>query len=207
MTQGIDSRPPFQPDSASSSSAGYHSGIPPGERVLQPGERLGGFQIQEMVGAGGMAVVYKALQLSLNRPIALKVLNSRFSRDSAFVQRFDQEAGALAALNHPNIVNIIDKGRDQDLYYFVMEFIPGTSLDRAIVEGRLTLTDYIIIINGIRDALSYVHNRGIVHRDIKPANILLSDEGRVKVSDFGIAHIAWGDPKLQKSGKNQFGTS
>jgi len=181
--------------------------MPSGERILNPGEKLGGFQILEVVGAGGMAVVYKALQLSLNRPVALKVLNSRFSRDPAFIQRFEQEAGALAALNHPNIVNIIDKGQAENLYYFVMEFVQGTSLDKAIIEGTLTLTDYMIIIMGIRDALAYVHSRGIVHRDIKPANILLSDEGRVKVSDFGIAHIAWGDPKLQKSGKSQFGTS
>lgn len=207
MPPNMDQRP-YEPDSTSnSSSSAPFLGVPSGERVLKPGERIGGFQVLEVLGAGGMAVVYKSLQLSLNRPVALKILNSRFSRDPAFIQRFEQEAGALAALNHPNIVNVIDKGQAENLYYFVMEYVPGTSLDKAIIEGHLTISDYLIIIMGIRDALTYVHSRGIVHRDIKPANILLSDEGRVKVSDFGIAHIAWGDPKLQKSGKSQFGTS
>ncbi len=178
-----------------------------GQPLLQPGDEVGGYRIVQPLGRGGMAVVYKAIQLSLNRPVALKVLYPRFANDPNFIQRFEQEAGALASLNHANIVNIIDRGQARGYYFFVMEFVDGKSLDDLIVKNELGAGDWPIIIQGIRDALAYVHGLGIVHRDIKPANILIGRDGRVKVSDFGIVHIAFGELRSQPTGKQAAGTS
>lgn len=198
---------PKQPDASSPSPSSPGTQGLGGQYILKPGEKLGGYQIVEVLGSGGMAVVYKAIQLSLNRPVALKVLHSRFSRDPDFVLRFEQEAGALAALNHPNIVNIIDRGTLGHLYFFVMEFVDGRSMDTLIVEGLLSPKQYTTIIEEVREALAYVHSRGIVHRDIKPSNILVTKDHRIKVSDFGIAHIAWGEPSLQTTSQKALGTS
>lgn len=161
----------------------------PQDILLPPGTRLGGFEIQKAVGRGGMATVYRGIQLSLKRAVAIKVLASRFSQNSRFVERFDREAGALANLNHPNIVNIIDKGAQDNQYYFVMELVEGITLDQLIHSVELTERHYIHIISEISKALAYVHSKGIIHRDLKPANVLVNKHGLVKVSDFGIAHI------------------
>lgn len=159
------------------------------EIPLPTGTRLGGFEIRRVIGRGGMATVYKATQLSLKRPVAVKVLAKRFARSPLFVDRFEQEAGALAGLNHPNIVNIIDKGVIDDNYFFVMEIVEGITLDQLLHSVELTEQHYLHIISEISKALSYVHSKGIIHRDIKPSNILINRQGVVKVGDFGIAHM------------------
>ncbi len=166
---------------------------PEAETPLEVGTILGGFQVDKILGRGGMAVVYRAVQLSLNRPVAIKVLAARYSSNPRFVERFDREAGALAQITHPNIVNIIEKGSQDNLYYFVMELVEGITLDQLIHSVDLTHRHYTHVITEIGKALSYVHGMGIIHRDIKPANVLVTRHGMVKVSDFGIAHIAEGD--------------
>lgn len=189
--------------SGSSVSSTGGSAPPPREpdTPLEPGTRLGGFEIRRVLGRGGMATVYKATQLSLNRPVAVKVLARRFSRNKTFIKRFDQEAGALAGLNHPNIVNIIDKGVVDNNYFFVMEIVEGITLDQLLHSVELTEQHYLHIIGEISKALTYVHSRGIIHRDIKPSNILVNRQGVVKVGDFGIAHIAEGGVPAERSGR------
>jgi serine/threonine-protein kinase len=175
---------------ASSSSNGNDDTDDDG--FLAPQTVIGNFRIEGPLGVGGMAHVYKATQLSLKRPVALKILASRLARKPGFVERFDREAGALASLSHPNIVNVIDKGRAGDLYYFAMELVDGITLDQLIQSVDLTPRHYTHVIAEISKALSYVHELGIIHRDIKPANVLVTRHGVVKVSDFGIAHITEG---------------
>ncbi len=175
---------------ASSSSNGNDETDDDG--FLAPQTVIGNFRIEGPLGVGGMAHVYRATQLSLKRPVALKILASRLARKPGFVERFDREAGALASLSHPNIVNVIDKGRAGDLYYFAMELVDGITLDQLIQSVDLTPRHYTHVIAEISKALSYVHELGIIHRDIKPANVLVTRHGVVKVSDFGIAHITEG---------------
>lgn len=181
------------------SSLPPHAAAPPaapgrtrgGDPILEAGARLGGYEITHVLGIGGMAVVYAAVQLSLRRRVAVKVPLARWAANSVFMQRFERESEALAALNHPNIVNIIDRGQAGQLPYFVMEYVDGVSLERAITAGSLSYGDYLAIIRQVRDALAYIHSNGIVHLDLKPANILLGRNGRVKVGDFGIAAMVW----------------
>ncbi len=157
------------------------------------------FVIEELIGEGGMATVYRAVQKSLNRKVAIKALHPQFTGEPEFVERFQAESGALAALSHPNIVSVIDRGEHDGIYYFVMELVPGTDLDELILESRLKLGDWRRIVAACKDAMDYVHKRSIVHRDIKPSNILVDTEGRVKLSDFGIAHILAGDDGMAGS--------
>ena len=157
---------------------------------LGPGSVLGGCRIEGVLGRGGMAVVYKATQLSLERPVALKVLAKRFARSAHFVERFAREATALARLAHPNIVGILDKGAEGDTYYFVMECVEGESLaDRLIRETKIPPEETLRLVHGICDALAYAHDNGIVHRDLKPGNVLLDASGSPKLVDFGIARM------------------
>ncbi len=163
----------------------------------------GNFVIEETIGEGGMATVYRALQKSLGRKVAIKALHPQFTREREFVERFQAEAGALAALSHPNIVSVIDRGEDEGIYFFVMELVQGPNLDDLIIEGTLKLSDWRRIVAACKDAMDYVHKRSIVHRDIKPSNILVDSEGRVKLSDFGIAHILAGDDGIVRSAASQ----
>jgi serine/threonine protein kinase len=163
------------------------------QKVLPPGHLLAGsFEIEEVIGQGGMAVVYRAIQKSLNRPVAIKALHDRFARDPEFIARFEAEAGALASLSHPNIVNIIDRGHEGHCYFFVMECVEGKTLDQLIIQNALTLADWRRVVQACCEGLEYVHRRGVVHRDIKPSNILVSTENVIKIGDFGIAHIVRG---------------
>jgi len=151
---------------------------------------LGGYEIIEELGRGGMSVVYKARQSSLNRTVALKVLPRRLADEPEFVNRFEREATSIAALNHPNIIQIYDKGQDHKVYFFVMEFVDGHDLSRDLSFGPLPLTKTLSISRQICQALAYAHSRGIVHRDIKPQNILIDSNGFAKIADFGIAQLS-----------------
>jgi len=149
---------------------------------------LGGrYRLGEMIGTGGMADVYIAEDTRLARQVAVKVLRSDLARDPSFVARFRKEALAAAALNHPGIVAVYDSG-EEPAPYIVMELISGHTLRELIHKGeRVPLKRALEIGEGILGALEYSHHSGIVHRDIKPANIMITDNGDVKVMDFGIA--------------------
>ena len=153
------------------------------------GQRLGGrYQLESRVGGGGMAIVYKARDLILNRPVAVKVLRSQFCTDEDFVNRFRREAQAVASLSHPNVVGVYDVGQEGDTHYMVMEYIEGYTLKEVIIQrGALPVEEAVRIAEQICDALDHAHQNQIIHRDIKPHNIMIGKNGRVKVTDFGIA--------------------
>ncbi|MEJ8544471.1 Stk1 family PASTA domain-containing Ser/Thr kinase [Brevibacillus borstelensis] len=153
------------------------------------GQRLGGrYQLEARVGGGGMAIVYKARDLVLNRPVAVKVLRSQFGTDEDFVTRFRREAQAVASLSHPNVVGVYDVGQDGDTHYMVMEYVEGYTLKELINRnGAIPVEDAVEIAAEICDALEHAHANQIIHRDIKPHNILIGKNGRIKVTDFGIA--------------------
>ncbi|MGD9127974.1 MAG: polysaccharide biosynthesis/export family protein, partial [Planctomycetia bacterium] len=146
-------------------------------------------EILELIGRGGMGVVYKARQKRLNRLVALKILSPRLSRDAAFAERFVREARAMAMLNHPHIVAVYDFGEVDGIYYFLMEFVDGVNLRRLLDAGKLASEEALAIVPQVCDALQYAHDHGVVHRDIKPENVLMDKEGRVKIADFGIAKL------------------
>ena len=148
----------------------------------------GRYRIERKLGAGGMADVYLAEDQELGRRVAIKILNSRHGNDDQFIERFRREAKNAAALNHPNIVSIYDRGEAEDTYYIAMEFLDGRTLKELIVgRGAAPVNVAIEYARQILSALRFAHRHGIVHRDIKPHNVLVDGEGRVKVTDFGIA--------------------
>lgn len=153
------------------------------------GKRIGGrYDIEQQIGEGGMAIVYRARDTLLNRTVALKVLRSQFGNDDDFVARFHREAQAAASLSHPNVVNIYDIGQDDEMYYIVMEYIEGMTLKQYINEhAPLDMNKAVDIGMQICDALDHAHQNELIHRDIKPHNILINKYGRIKVTDFGIA--------------------
>ncbi len=148
------------------------------------------YEILEVIGTGGMAVVYKALCHRLNRLVAIKVLKDDLSRDQEFRRRFHAESQAVAMLSHPNIVNVYDVSRSGDVDYIVMELIEGITLKRYLEKkGCLNWRETLHFSMQIAKALDHAHSRGIVHRDIKPHNIMILKDGSIKVADFGIARI------------------
>jgi eukaryotic-like serine/threonine-protein kinase len=148
----------------------------------------GRYRIQRKLGAGGMADVYLAEDQELGRRVAIKILNGRHANDDQFIERFRREAKNAAALNHPNIVSIYDRGEAEDTYYIAMEFLDGRTLKELVVSrGAAPINVAIEYARQILSALRFAHRHGIVHRDIKPHNVLVDAEGRVKVTDFGIA--------------------
>ena len=146
------------------------------------------YRATEKIGSGGMADVYKAVDDVLGRTVAVKVLHAHYATDAAFVARFRQEAQAAANLSHPNIVNIYDWGRDDEVYYIVMEYVRGTDLKELVTEkGPLDAFKAADYCAQVCSALSVAHGYDIIHRDIKPHNIVLTPDGQIKVMDFGIA--------------------
>ena len=151
-------------------------------------------EILRLLGAGGMGAVYQARQPALDRFVALKILPAGRPGGTAFAERFNREARALARLSHPNIVAVHEFGQAGALHYFLMEFVDGTNLRQLERAGRLSPREALQIIPQICDALQYAHDEGVVHRDIKPENVLVDRKGRVKIADFGLAKIMSTDP-------------
>ena len=149
------------------------------------------YEILEKIGAGGMSDVYKAKDHILDREVAVKVLKAEFAEDVTFVTKFRSEAQSAARLEHPNIVNIYDVGSENGMYYIVMEYVEGITLKTYIEKkGRLNFKEAISIAIQVGRGIEAAHNKNIIHRDIKPQNIIISTEGKVKVTDFGIARAA-----------------
>lgn len=148
----------------------------------------GKYQIVEKIGSGGMADVYKAIQLQSHRTVAIKVLKPEFEKDAAFVHRFEQEAHAVLGLSHENIVRSYDVGMREELPFIVLEYVEGTTLkERIRAQGKLQMRSVINYGAQVLDALNHAHERGIIHRDVKPQNIIVTPRGRAKLADFGIA--------------------
>lgn len=170
------------------------------------GKALSKFELRERIGRGGMAEVYRAYHASLDRFVAIKILHPFLSEDPEFKERFEREARSVAQLRHPNIVQVYDFDFDpeRELYYMVMEYVDGPTIRAKLAElsfdeQHFSVPASIQIIRPVAEALGYAHSRGMVHRDIKPANIMLDRDGRVVLTDFGIARIVSG-PAMTTSG-------
>ena len=180
------------------------TGAKPGSRLTPPplaavAAAFPQFEILELIGIGGMGVVYKARQPKLDRVVALKLLPQSHGADPAFAERFHREARFLARLTHPHIVSVFDFGESGGFCYLLMEFVDGVNLRQAMQAGRFSPAQALAIVPDICAALQYAHNQGVLHRDIKPENILLDAQGRVKIADFGIAKLV-GDPGDPQTG-------
>lgn len=153
-------------------------------------KQIGPYEILDKLGRGGMAVVFKATQTSLNRTVAVKVLSRKLSEDPTSVERFHREAHAVALLNHPNIVQIIDKGVEEGLLYYAMEYVPGDSLQSVLQRRRLSFPEALGVFKKVATGLEYAHQQKIIHRDLNPRNVLVSDDlSVVKLADFGICRV------------------
>ncbi|HEX7313508.1 MAG TPA: serine/threonine-protein kinase [Pyrinomonadaceae bacterium] len=148
---------------------------------------LGSYRILEKIGAGGMGTVYLAKDARLGRRVALKLLPAHFARDEELVRRFEQEARAASALNHPNIITVHEIGEERGCLFIVTEFVEGKTLRERMWEGRFTAAEALDVCAQAAGALQKAHAAGVIHRDVKPENVMLDDEGHVKVLDFGIA--------------------
>jgi len=187
-------------DHAGTTSAALNS---PNGPSLQPGTYVGYFgdyELQRVLGEGGMGIVYKARQLSLNRPVALKMIKAaRFATDDDR-RRFQNEAEAVARLDHPNIVPVFEVGQFEDQHYFSMKLIAGESLDKRLKDYLADPRRAAKLLAVTAGAIHHAHQRGILHRDLKPANILVDSEGQPHVTDFGLAKRVEGDSELTRSG-------
>jgi TolB-like protein/Flp pilus assembly protein TadD len=154
---------------------------------LMPGARLGSYEVTAALGAGGMGEVYRARDTKLARAVALKMLPADLARDPERLARFQREARAVAALNHPHIVTIYSVEEADGIHFLTMELVEGQSLDQLIPERGLPMERVLSIGSALADALAAAHGKGIVHRDLKPANVMISTDGRLKVLDFGLA--------------------
>ena len=165
--------------------------VPPG--VEEIAKLFPSLEIISLLGAGGMGAVYKARQKGLDRLVALKILPEEFGHDVKFALRFTREARTLAKLNHPNIVSVYEFGNVEDIYYFFMEFVDGSTLRDVVRTRQLKPEHALTIVPHLCDALQYAHDSGFVHRDIKPENILMARDGAVKIADFGLSRIVGSD--------------
>ena len=157
---------------------------------LEPGTRLGSYEVQALLGVGGMGEVYRAEDVRLNRIVALKVVTAELATQSHFRERFEAEAATTSRLNHPNICTLHDLGHQDGVDFFVMEFVNGDTLADRLEGGRLSLGESLDIAVQMARGLAHAHRHGVVHRDIKPANVMFADDGLVKIVDFGVARSA-----------------
>src|SRR6202162_423190 len=171
------------------------------EPTKTPRVLSGRYELSHLVARGGMAEVYRAHDQLLDRPVALKVLFPELSVDRSFVERFRREAQAAANLSHPNIVPVFDWGEDNGTYFIVMEFVDGRALSSILRTAVPLHPDRAAeIAADVAGALSYAHRHGVVHRDVKPGNVLITEEGTIKVTDFGIARAVNTEETLTQPG-------
>ena len=170
--------------------------------ALKPGSRLLHYELVEQIGEGGMGVVWKAEDTKLHREVAIKVLPADVASSPERLERFEREAIAVAALNHPNIVTVFGIEESDGHRFIAMELIEGDTLDRMMTPGGMPLAKIFDIAIPLSDALAAAHDKGIVHRDLKPANVMVTKEGRVKVLDFGLAKLDGGRPTVMSSPDN-----
>jgi serine/threonine protein kinase len=184
------------------SDATQHSGfLAPDPTYLGP--LFPGYEITGLIACGGMGAVYHAVQRSLERDVAIKILPREFSKDTSFCAGFEAEAKAMARLNHPNLIGVYDFGEVDGMLFIIMEFVPGQSLFHSADGVQLDPMEVIRLVSGICNGLAHAHQNGIIHRDIKPANILLDLNGEPKIGDFGLARPL--DRKIEE-GEDVFGT-
>jgi len=173
----------------------------------RPMHRIPGFQILEKLGAGAMATVFKARQLSLDRIVAIKVLPKRLSENAEYVSRFYKEGKAAAKLNHRNIVQAIDVGEAGGYHYFVMEYVKGKTVYDDLAKGIIySEQDVLDIIIQIAEALEHAHARGLIHRDVKPKNVMIAENGEAKLADMGLAREAEDKEAAQMEAGRAYGT-
>jgi serine/threonine-protein kinase len=165
------------------------------------GTKLGPYEVQAMIGSGGMGEVYRARDTRLDRTVAVKIIPHALSSDPLRRQRFEREARAISALQHPNICTLYDVGFQDGSDYMVMEYLEGETLAARLQKGRLSFDLTLRYATEVADALDAAHRRGIVHRDLKPANILIDNDALLKIVDFGVAAAqTQGDTQLTKTG-------
>ena len=167
--------------------------------TLAPGQTVGGYQVLEQIGRGGMATVFKAYQTGLSRLVAIKVLPASYAEDRSFRERFQNEATAIARLRHPNILAVYDYGEHDGVPYIVTELVSGGTLS-SLLGAPLSPIEAAELLRPIASALDYSHSRGIIHRDIKPSNVLLDDDGRLVLADFGVAYMLANTERLTGTG-------
>ena len=155
--------------------------------ALEEGTRLGPYEVVELLGRGGMGKVYRARHPNLGREVAVKALSGAFKDKPSSLRRFEREAKLLASLNHPNIASVYDLIEVDDKPYLILELVEGDTLQQRIARGRLSLDDAVAIAVQLVNALEEAHGKGVIHRDLKPSNVKLTEAGRVKVLDFGLA--------------------
>ncbi len=154
-----------------------------------PGENVGAYRIVKQLGSGGMATVFQAYHAALDRDVAIKVLHPVFKGDANFLSRFQREARVVAKLEHPNIVPVYDFSEHEGSPYLVLRFIEGETLKARLDRGQLTLPEILDVIRPMGEALTYAHTQGVLHRDVKPSNVMLTQDGKVFLTDFGLARI------------------
>jgi len=159
------------------------------------GQEINGYRVEALIGRGGMGAVYRAIQLSLGRSVALKILPPDLAQDRQFLERFRREADVLCRLSHPNIVTVFDRGEWEGHPYLVLEYVEGTNLREVMRRGALPAPEALKIVSSVLAALEHAHAHGIVHRDVKPENVLMAKSSIVKVADFGLSRLL--DPDKQ----------
>src|SRR3954470_22324978 len=181
---------------------GPRSSTPAVSRPPQPGDLIADrYELEELVGTSGMSSVFRAHDRQLERRVALKVLHEHYAADPEYLERFRREARAVARLSHPNIVTVIDRGDDDGRQFIVFEYVEGENLKELVLRsGRLPVRRALELALDTADGLAFAHDHGLVHRDVKPQNVLLSREGEVKVTDFGIARSLHVDHGVTQTG-------